>query len=495
MALFTRTAVLSGGLSHMAGLIDLRVFDIAGTSYLFSGSEADGGLNVFALSPGGAAIPRDSVAYSGVTGTLGLRDISLAEVNGQAILLPAGRYDNRLTIHKIDATGGFDGTRYLGASTEYIGGIDETLVMQVNGRTFMVASQFETSGFRSFEIRNDLSLGYKREFLDTPDTHVGDIRDFASGIKDGRTYFFAVSAQDDGVSSYWIGKWGNIKERDSIGPADGLYVNAPTVLETVELAGKLFVLVGGTGSDTISVLRVDTWGGLFVADQVMDDLTTRFADVSAIDSFDYQGRQFVLAAGSDDGMSLFELSPDGRLFLKTSIADQPDTTLTNVETIETRVFGSEIQVFAGGSGGGITQFDLDLGNIGSRLTGTDTADTLTGTASDDLLVGFDGADSINGGGGDDLILDGAGADIMTGGAGADVFFFIEDGRMDIVTDFTPGVDKLDLSEFPLLYDIDRLTFTQKAYGVLITYGPDRFRIEETGDTLLVSELGNDDFIF
>ena len=136
-----------------------------------------------------------------------------------------------------------------------------------------------------------------------------------------------------------------------------------------------------------------------------------------------------------------------------------------------------------------------MGDLGESLAGRNNDDRLTGGANDDLLTGFGGDDVLSGQGGDDRLIDGAGADVMRGGAGADVFTFVQDSRMDRVTDFTPGEDKLDLSDFPLLYDIDRLQFAQKDYGVLIRYGADRFRIETEDDQLLVSDLGADDFVF
>ncbi len=62
------------------------------------------------------------------------------------------------------------------------------------------------------------------------------------------------------------------------------------------------------------------------------------------------------------------------------------------------------------------------------VNGTAGRDTLAGTAGDDRLVG------------------GAGADVLTGGAGLDVFVYtsLRDAG-DVITDFAPGYDRLDLS--------------------------------------------------
>lgn len=74
---------------------------------------------------------------------------------------------------------------------------------------------------------------------------------------------------------------------------------------------------------------------------------------------------------------------------------------------------------------------------------------------DPLLIGINltksingsaGRDALTGTAGDDVINGGLGADTLTGGAGADVFVYtrVQDGT-DTLTDFTPGVDRIDLS--------------------------------------------------
>ena len=81
-----------------------------------------------------------------------------------------------------------------------------------------------------------------------------------------------------------------------------------------------------------------------------------------------------------------------------SIADQHGTTLNNISAITATVVGSEIQVFVSSSAEqGITQFTLDLNNLGTQITGTRNKDILRGTDQDDLLVGYAGHDHLFGG--------------------------------------------------------------------------------------------------
>jgi len=80
----------------------------------------------------------------------------------------------------------------------------------------------------------------------------------------------------------------------------------------------------------------------------------------------------------------------------------------------------------------------------------------------DSLTGTSGASTIIGGGGADTIKGGGGADILTGGQGPDRFIFAAltdsaPSARDLITDFVPGSDIIDLSA------IDANTGTDDAY--------------------------------
>jgi len=82
-----------------------------------------------------------------------------------------------------------------------------------------------------------------------------------------------------------------------------------------------------------------------------------------------------------------------------------------------------------------------------NLKGSDFDDTLTGDNHNNIITGGLGNDVLNGGGGDDLLIGGLGNNTLTGGAGADTFQWLKgNSGHDVVTDFTPGADKLDLSQ-------------------------------------------------
>ncbi|MCY1399707.1 hypothetical protein D9M71_147700 [compost metagenome] len=82
-----------------------------------------------------------------------------------------------------------------------------------------------------------------------------------------------------------------------------------------------------------------------------------------------------------------------------------------------------------------------------NLIGSNFNDTLSGDGGNNVIYGGLGSDILNGGGGDDLLIGGLGDNTLTGGAGNDVFQWQQGGSgHDRVTDFTPGTDRLDLSQ-------------------------------------------------
>lgn len=135
--------------------------------------------------------------------------------------------------------------------------------------------------------------------------------------------------------------------------------------------------------------------------------------------------------------------------------------------------------------------DMLLGGAGAdMLAGEDGNDWLDGCADDDLMLGGAGADVLMGGAGNDSLDGGTGFDLLTGGAGADTFIFAlgESGASgvarDLITDFTPGEDLIDLRALGLRGFIGDAAFDGASGQVryAITGGSGVISIDINGDT-------------
>lgn len=80
----------------------------------------------------------------------------------------------------------------------------------------------------------------------------------------------------------------------------------------------------------------------------------------------------------------------------------------------------------------------------------DYNDVVFGTDGPDDLFAYGGDDRIFAEAGDDIIRFSDGEDIATGGLGADLFVLSTEGGIDVVTDFRPGYDSVDVSAWTAL---------------------------------------------
>jgi Ca2+-binding RTX toxin-like protein len=96
--------------------------------------------------------------------------------------------------------------------------------------------------------------------------------------------------------------------------------------------------------------------------------------------------------------------------------------------------------------GGVDNDVLVGGSGADHLLGDGGNDALDGGAGDDIMLGGAGNDALDGGSGTDLLQGGAGDDILAGGAGGDTFVFTGGGGNDVVLDFKPSQDLLQISK-------------------------------------------------
>jgi Ca2+-binding RTX toxin-like protein len=137
---------------------------------------------------------------------------------------------------------------------------------------------------------------------------------------------------------------------------------------------------------------------------------------------------------------------------------------------------------------------LDGGDGNDTLSGGADNDTLIGGAGNDILNGNADNDTLDGGDGDDVLNGGAGVDVLTGGLGADTFVFTTAAQSgsgttrDLITDFTPGQDKIDVSAFDAntaASGVQDFTFLPTAGAAVTAAGQLRYRHDTPNDLTYV----------
>ncbi|MGP9788900.1 hypothetical protein [Roseinatronobacter sp. NSM] len=251
---------------------------------------------------------------------------------------------------------------------------------------------------------------------------------------------------------------------------DSIGVFAPTGLVAFSDAGHgARVVVAGGGSSSLSVLRTGS-EGYMPTDHMLDTGSTAFFRAQAISGASVATPNgpldLVLVGGADHGVTLFAVTPEGWLVWLDTVFDTPATGLYNVTTLESFVQDGHLIIAAtSGRDAGVTVLRLPLANLGG------IAPAGQGGASDDIVIAH------------------AGVTQLTGGGGSNVFVIRPQTGTVTITDFTPGLDRLDLSAWPMLRDVSQLQVQTTATGAVITYrGYDIDIVSDAGTGLTVQDI-------
>jgi serralysin len=363
--------------------------------------------------------------------------------------------------------------------------------MTILGGDLAALSQRNIEGLQIYALSGAGTLTTTDHITDSAKSYVATVSDTATVTLGGQDYLLTLSALENGLTSYAVGPHGRATLIDSLGNHDNLAVSGAAALQVMQVAGVTYAVIASTGSSSVSVVRVNDMGCLFLTDHMVDDLSTRFARTAVLDSFTAMDRSFVVTAGTDAGVTVLELLPGGQLQHMTTGVFETGAGMEAVTGLEVAVNGTTVSIFVtDATTTRLQQIDLSIANLGGVITSQ--AGTATGTAQDDLIWGRAGAETLLGGAGDDFIYAGGGADVMVGGSGADVFV-MGDGTARI-TDYAQHSDRIDLSAWGHVYTAAALTITATQTGATITLNGHTVTVE-AGHSLQASSFVDADFLF
>lgn len=479
----------------LTGLSLLEMFTVNGEEWLIAGSSASGAVTRIGLQ--GAFTVRD-ISWSAQDGAgVPLSGGLCVEMGGHETLVGFDRMSARVTLQEMDGAGRLATPSFLRLENGTAVEATQMNAFEMNGRNWLVGVDADRDGISLYRLGDNARATRTDQVSDTAKTHSAHVSDTVTIEVGGTHYIVTASAHENGMTSHRVSANGDLSVVDSIGTRDGLWSTGLVDLTAIEMGGQTYLIGVGAQSGTLAAVRINPAGVFFVSDIEIDDRESRFAGVNAVETFAAQGRDFVIVGGTDGGISMFELLPGGTFFHHLNAVQTNDWDIGTITEITARVSGAEVQVFLAGAGdGGLAQLSLSLADLGTRWSGSNGADSRSGTAGHDMLLGARGNDTLNGGAGDDVLHAGTGADRLIGGAGADVFAFTADGSADRIDDFELGVDRIDLSDWGLLYHISALDIGGRNNGAVIEFRDEALRLYSAdGNRIDADDLGQEDFIF
>lgn len=458
-------------------LRDLEIITGPGGRYLCAATGQNGGISVYQVENGQIAALQDS-AYFSVSG-IGVGSFSAVEMKDRMQLILDGAGSGQLLRYTLNEAGtlGRPGSFDLpGRGAEsHMALVSQGLKQGRDALYTVDAESGMLGGWRSDDTGKITAAIKTRGKAENFELGVDAVLETAKVRKAA----FVLGADSGELHAYKINKvTGAIRETDSLGAGDGLGIARPVAIETVSAFGGTWVLVAGAGCQSLSVMQLSRKGDLSPVDHVLDTLATRFGGVAAMEVVRFAGHVLVIAGGADDGLSLLELLPDGRLAHLETLEHDIGRGLENVSAIKAVVAGDAVEIFVtSGSEAGISQFSLPADRLGA------------------LIHREEGArGALRGGDGDDVLVSDAAGGELTGGAGADVFVLKPSQQELVVTDFTPGEDSLDLSAFRLLRSPAQLDETETKKGIILEYGDATIEVRSAdGRPLTLADIWPDGF--
>lgn len=479
---FQVRGIITAGYEALDSAIsDLELVGNGATAHVYALSGPNGGLVSLRLSENGGTTVLDHQFFNPSWAPGIARDLALVDTGNGLRAVIGATGPTALGSYSLPANGSIGGfTAYSGFTAP-----EGRLPAMIETPEGLVVAQPD-GGFSAYTVTGPNTLTHQSDMPDSPSALRGAITRFATLEVGTSDILIAASGSDHAITSYRLTPNGPVAA-DKSGPDQGVGLMVPTALATAEIGGAQYLIVA-SAQDTagaLSVFLVGATGSLTPTDHVLDTLDTRFGGVQSVAAMSAGGITYLVAGGADDGLSLFALLPGGQLQYLTSIEDRHDTSLQNVTAIAGTVLGDTLRLLvASQSESGLTDLAIDIADQGITYAATEGGQTFSGSAGDDFLIGNSGDDQISGGNGDDVIVDGAGRDLMTGGGGRDLFVLRNDGTEDIITDFNPALDRLDLSAWPMFHDPASLTINPTETGAEVIWRGEVLVLRGPGQTTL-----------
>ena len=513
---------------ELDGAFRMTSCEISGTYFLIVAGQFDDGISVFSVDPvTGALANTDNISDAGGLELDGASAVSAVTVAGNTFVVVAGYNDNGLSIFGLDANGTLIPVQNISdIGTLELDGAYYVTDAMVDGVQLILVSGYADNGISVFSMEATGQLTPLFDLADDPSLQLAQPSDLEVVQIGGVTYLYVASQGEDAVSVFSVAASGQLTLLDTVtGPS----LNGVHGLRTIDVDGLTLLAAAAQHTGTVTLFSVQPSGRLVEIAQVGDDATLNLLGTLSGDFVQTGDGLFYVASGFlDSGISVFEIAGGNDALVGDDGDNQllglgGDDTLTGLGGDDLLSGGGGGDLLSGGRGrndlrGGTgvdtasyeeangVRADLETGTAVARgyandslaeienLTGSLRSDVLLGDNGDNRLRGLDGRDQlfgrngndeINGGSGADVLSGGAGDDLLTGGAGRDIFQFADTFGNDVVTDFAPRFERLDLRLVTAANSFADLTITQTGLDTLIS-------LAGVDDTILLLNVEADD---
>jgi len=474
--------------AFLRNLADLKAVHLQSAHLLLGVTHMGGGYSAFRITGADRPITLiETRAYGSSQAYLDRPDASIVALDGGYAVFAPGLVNGMANGVALAADGDLGG----GISLAGTGRLGPDVIQLGSFATasgqFLYSARNATTAFEIWKVQPGGSLTRidGAEALSIPGRDRPEISDMGVAAVGDRQFLLMTSASGNFIATHALEANGTLGRANIVWATQGVGLNAPGLLSHVTVAGVTYAVVASGQSSSLTMFRLTHDGALLPVDHVIDERTTRFNGASALDTVMVDGRAFIFVGGADDGISVFTVMPDGRLLHLVTLADTDARSLADVSAISALEINGKIAVFvASRTEVGITQFQFDPGQIGQTLTVG--AGKYTGSGGADLLRAGGDTTQIIGGAGDDILISGSAPVTLTGGAGADIFVVSPVSGKILISDFTPGTDRLDLSGLGMIRSILQLTIKTIADGLRISFGDMEIHVRTADKTGLAA---------
>ncbi|MCJ1902721.1 MULTISPECIES: M10 family metallopeptidase C-terminal domain-containing protein [Paracoccus] len=470
----------------VTNITNLRSFSGPDGHALYSITHVGGGIAAYRVTT--ADLPIEMIGaqpHAASLGYGGTPDASIVTLKDGPVLFGTGLRDALGAGIRLDDQGGFRAGAPLAGPAGLPGDVIRLGQFQTTQGNFLYSARDGQTAFDIWRQAADGTIAHVTQAALPLGSGVQgtEIDDMLVATLADRSFLISASATGNYVAVQMIHADGSVGTAHMLWSWHGLGMDQPSHLATVAVGGVTYLVVAAAQSSSLTTMRLTYEGELLPADHVIDERSTRFAGATALATATLDGRAFVFVGGGDDGLSVFTVLPEGRLMHLATLVDTDDRALADVSALSALVIEGKIALFASSRReSGVTQFVFEPGGIGlTRVVG---AGWQSGTEGNDMMQASAETRGLDGGAGDDILIAGSSPVQMTGGAGADIFVAAEVNGKITITDFEPGVDRLDLSFLGMVRNVGQLGFRPESYGIRIFYGNSVIWVMTRDNTML-----------